>query len=71
MKDYIPLILLAGIFVLSEIFSPVGTVKVNPLFNYANFLLWYKNTIGDYNPDGTIPDEGEWIDYYATKILKQ
>ena len=70
MKDYLPIIIFLGLFLLTE-FLPSGTVTVKPIFSYGKFLEWYKNTIGDYNSDGTIPNEADWIDYYATKILKQ
>ena len=70
MKDFIPIIILLGLVVITELI-PTGTVTVKPIFSYGKFLDWYKNKVGDYNTDGTIPNEGEWIDYYATKILKQ
>ena len=50
MKDYLPIIIFLGLFLLTE-FLPTGTVTVKPIFSYGKFLEWYKNTIGDYNSD--------------------
>jgi len=44
-----------------------GTVKVEPLINYNDFLNWYKNTIGDYNENGSIPFEKEYFALWLKK----
>jgi len=69
-KDYLPLLIFLGLFLLTEIL-PTGNVTVLPIFSYQKFLDWYAKIINKYNPDGSIPNEDIWIDYYATNILKQ
>ena len=48
-----------------------SSVTIQPIQSdmSQSFLVWYYNTIGDYNPDGTIPADlaSMWFNYYTLK----